>query len=102
MSIQIGNYSFDGPFGDPAHLRNNSGVYAVLTRTTVNDKYTVVDIGEAGWVRDRIAGHDRQDQWARCRLAAGLSFAAFYCDERARMQIERELRVQFNPASGVR
>lgn len=102
MSIQIGNYSFDGPFGDPAHLRNNSGVYAVLTRATANAPFTVIDIGEAGWIRDRLTNHDRQNQWARAGLGGGFWFAAFYCDERARMQIERELRVQFNPACGVR
>jgi len=102
MSIQIGNYNFDGPFGDLARLRNSSGVYAVLTRATADAPYTVIDVGEAGWIRDRISGHDRQSQWAQCRMAGGLWIAAFYCDERARMQIERELRVQFNPACGVR
>jgi hypothetical protein len=29
MSIKIGNYSFEGPFADPASLKNVSGVYAV-------------------------------------------------------------------------
>lgn len=102
MSIQIGNYSFDGPFGDLAHVRNSSGVYAVLTRAAINAPFTVVDIGEAGWIQDRIKGHDRQNQWVRCRMVGGLWVAVFYCDERARMQIERELRAQFNPACGVR
>ena len=47
MSITIGNYSFEGPFGNTADLRNNSGVYAILSRRTNADRYTVIDIGEA-------------------------------------------------------
>lgn len=47
MSIKIGNYSFEGPFADPAWLKNVSGVYAVLTRATANDSYTVLDIGQS-------------------------------------------------------
>lgn len=102
MSIQIGNYTFDGPFAAVSALWNNSGVYAILTRRSNGDRYTVIDIGEAGWIQDRVANHDRCDQWARANQGAGLSFAAFYCDEAARMRIERELRAQFNPVCGVR
>lgn len=101
MSITIGNYSFEGPFGNTADLRNNSGVYAILSRRTNADRYTVIDIGEAGWIRDRVANHDRRDQWSRNNHGA-LAVAAFYCNELARMRIERELRAQFNPVCGVR
>ena len=101
MSITIGNYSFEGPFGDTAHLRNNSGVYAILSRRTDADRYTVIDIGEAGWLQDRVANHDRRDQWGRSNYGT-LAVAALYCDEAARMRIERELRAQFNPVCGVR
>jgi hypothetical protein len=102
MPITIGNYSFEGPVADPTQLRNNSGVYAVLTRQTASALYSVIDIGEAGWIRDRLTNHDRRDQWLRARMAAGLYFAACYCDERDRMRIERELRSQFNPVCGIR
>lgn len=101
MSITIGNYSFEGPFGNTADLRNNSGVYAILSRRTDTDRYTVIDIGEAGWIQDRVANHDRRDQWGRNNHGT-LAVAALYCDEPARMRIERELRVQFNPLCGVR
>src|SRR5690606_13352760 len=100
MSITIGNYSFEGPFGNIADLRNNSGVYAILSRRTNADRYTVIDIGEAGWVRDRVANHDRRDQWGRNNHGT-LAVAALYCDEAARMRIERELRAQFTPVCGV-
>ncbi|MCB1379513.1 MAG: hypothetical protein KDK89_14275 [Alphaproteobacteria bacterium] len=101
MSITIGNYSFEGPFGDTSNLGNNSGVYAILSRRTSAERYTVIDIGEAGWIRDRITCHDRRDQWTRHNHGS-LSVAALYCDETARMRIERELRTQYNPVCGDR
>lgn len=102
MTIKIGNYVFDGPYSDPSALKDQSGVYAVLTRRAANDNFTVIDIGEAGWVNTRLGAHDRQDQWLACRQASGLAFAALYCDEPTRMRIERELRNMYNPACGIR
>ncbi len=100
MAITIGNYNFEGPYADPSSLRNNSGVYAVLTRATANDKYSVVDIGESSGVRDRVTNHDREDCWRRNKQQAGLSYAAYYCDERARLKVESELRGAYSPPCG--
>jgi hypothetical protein len=102
MSITIGNYTFEGPFADPASLKNLSGVYSVLTRATGNDSYSVVDIGEAGAVRDRVTNHDRQDCWKRNKKQAGLSYTAYYCDERTRLSVEKTLRAKYNPPCGDR
>ena len=102
MSINIGSYPFEGPYGNPANLANKSGVYAVLTRATANDNYSVLDIGESGMVRDRLSNHDRQTSWGRLRKPAGLAFAAYYCDEAMRMAIERMLRDKYNPPCGER
>ena len=102
MAVQIGNYSFEGVFSDPSSLRNNSGVYAILTRATTGDKFTVLDIGESGGVRDRVSNHDREDSWKCNKKQAGLSYAAHYCDEKTRMKIEGELRRAFDPPCGER
>jgi hypothetical protein len=102
MSISIGNYAFEGPFADPASLKNVSGVYSVLTRASSNDSYSVVDIGESGAVRDRVANHDRQESWKRCAKPTGLSYTAYYCDERMRTLIEKTLRGKYNPPCGDR
>ena len=101
MSITIGNYSFEDPFSNTADLRNNSGVYAILSRRTTTERYSVIDIGEARWIRNRVANHDRRDQWPRNNHGT-LAVAALCCDETARMRIERELRAQFNPVCAVR
>lgn len=98
MAITIGNYVFDGNYSSPAFLDDKSGVYAVLGATMNGHK--VVDIGESGWVRTRVQGHDRAQAWARQGLS--LSYAALYCDEAARMRIESELRGRFNPPCGDR
>jgi hypothetical protein len=101
MSITVGNYSFEGPFPNTGPLRNQSGVYAILTLCPSTSKYTVVDIGESGSVRDRVANHDRTMQWNRVNKGT-LHVAAYYCDEECRIQLESTLRLQFAPACGVR
>ncbi len=101
MSIQIGNYSFEGPFTNPALLSNRSGVYAVLARSWSGNSYTVIDIGESETVRDRVSNHDRSGSWSRNRQT-GLYYAAYYCDQPTRMRVEQGLRLQFNPVCGDR
>ena len=100
MSITIGNYPFEGPFADPASLKNASGVYSILTRATTSDRYSVVDIGESAAVRDRVTNHDRQDCWKRNKKQAGLFYAAYYCDEKTRTSVEKRLRGEYNPPCG--
>ena len=103
MSIQIGNYTFEGPIGTPESLRNNnSGVYAVLPRRLSTEQYTVIDIGESGGIRDRVVNHDRSAERARANQGNGIYFAACYCNERDRGRIESELRTAYRPVCGVR
>jgi hypothetical protein len=99
MSITIGNLNFDGPFAGSSQLQSRSGVYAILGRDTGD--WIVVDIGESGDVKDRVANHDRGVQW-QARGHATLNVAAYYCDEATRMKVEKQLRQQYNPACGDR
>ena len=101
MSIQIGNYTFEGPFTNPASLKNVSGVYGVLARSWSGNGHKVIDIGESATVSDRVSNHDRSTCWTRNRQA-GLSYAAFYCDQPTRIRVEQGLRKQFNPVCGDR
>lgn len=100
MGIQLGNYNFEGPFGTIDGLRNASGVYAILGRTP-SGHYDVIDIGESATLKDRIAAHDRKDQWTRFGHPTILA-AARYSDAPSRMHIERELRALYNPPCGLR
>jgi len=102
MSISIGTYAFEGPFADRASLKNVSGLYSILTRSSSNDNYSAVDIGEAEAVRDRLINDDRQDCWKRNRKQAGRFYAAYYCDARTRVSVEKTLRSKYNPLCGDR
>lgn len=100
MTIQIGTYNFEGPFSSVDALRNESGVYAILG-SNGSGEHVVIDIGESAMLRNRIAGHDRQDQWRQCGFRWVLA-ATYYTNAMNRMLIERELRNSYRPRCGIR
>jgi hypothetical protein len=100
MSIQVGSYHAEGPFGNVNGLNARSGVYVILGRSSVSASWNVVDVGESGNLQERVANHDRAPSW-RGQGHVELAVAAIYADERNRMLIERQLRVQFDPPCGV-
>jgi hypothetical protein len=102
MSIKIGNYSFDGPYDNSAILTDNSGVYAILYKS--GSGYSLVDIGESATVKSRIDNHDRKDCWSRNSVGT-LYVAVLYTPHKqqsGRMEIEQELRKEYNPPCGKR
>jgi hypothetical protein len=100
MSIQVGNYHAEGPFGNAGSLASRSGVYVILGRASPAVPWTVVDVGESSDICARVGCHDRAPDWGR-QGHAQMAVAAIYCDEPTRMRVERELRQQFRPACGV-
>lgn len=102
MAINIGNYSFEGPYTLVSSLEDRSGVYVILCRT--NSAYNVIDIGESATVRSRVENHDRANCWNRnCR--GQLEYAVFYTLNRqqaGRKEIEQELRNTYKPPCGER
>ena len=60
--INIGNYSFEGPYSNTDLLQDCSGIYAILDRGT-DGQYTVIDIGESAEVKTRVETHDRKLCW---------------------------------------
>lgn len=100
MSIQIGNYQAQGPFGNEASLYARSGVYVILGRSHQSDRWKVVDVGESENIQNRVQTHDRAPCW-RGQGHGQLAVAAIYADTRNRMLIERELRGQFRPPCGL-
>lgn len=100
MAIQIGNYNFDGPHGHTSAIHARSGVYAILGKNA-GTQWVVVDVGESENVRDRIDSHDRRPCWQR-RGHQELAAAVLYVPEQQRMNIERELRIHYDPPCGDR
>jgi hypothetical protein len=65
MAMKIGGYSFEGPYSFTSSLREQGGIYVVLTGTGQRNAPKVLDIGEASGVKSRVEGHDRKDCWER-------------------------------------
>jgi len=103
MSIEIGDYVFEGPYDSTDSLKDNSGVYAILDKRTDGNFY-VVDIGESAQVKTRIEGHDRVGCWKK-QAKGALYVAVHYTPNKqqsGRKEIEQKLRDQFNPPCGDR
>ena len=101
MAIQIGQYRFEGPYPTTDHLRDQSGVYAILDVQT--GRTVVVDIGESAQVKSRVERHDRAECWKR-RRQGQLHVAVLYtpnAQQSGRMAVEQLLRHQFHPPCGV-
>lgn len=92
MSIQIGKYSFEGPYTSTGSLRDNAGVYVILCHS--GEKYRPIDVGESETVRSRVENHDRKSCWNR-NCNSTLAVAVVYTpdkDEAGRRKIEQEIR----------
>ena len=100
MSIQIGNYNFDGPHGSTNGLRAQSGVYVILGRNS-DSTWRILDIGKSQSVKERVENHDRKPDWQR-QGHQELAVAALYVPVHQRMAIERGLRTHYNPPCGDR
>ena len=98
MSIQIGGYHAEGPFGNLDSLKSQSGVYVILGRNGQNN-WSVVDVGESRDIKTRTSNHDRASCWQRQGYGE-LAIAPIYVPEVRRMIIERQLRHQYNPSCG--
>jgi excinuclease UvrABC nuclease subunit len=100
MSITVGNYSFEGPYTDTSKLEDSSGVYAI--HCLRDSKYYLIDVGESASVKNRVESHDRQVCWKReCKKT--LTVSVLYTPNKqqtGRMEIEQELRKQYDPPCG--
>lgn len=101
MAIKIANQKFVGPFPDLSKVREQGGIYAILGLQ--QDKYRVLDVGQAGGLNSRLSNHDRKDQWRRQGLP--LSVAVLYTPnwtEAQRCAFETQVRTAYNPPCGDR
>jgi len=99
MTITIGKYNFEGPLLTKETLPEKSGVYSVLGRNSMAERWSVVDLGDSQNIRECIGHHER----ARCWKKQGyvmLGYASYQCDEVQRVEIEQVLRVEFEPPCG--
>ncbi|RJP28008.1 MAG: hypothetical protein C4533_05895 [Candidatus Omnitrophota bacterium] len=100
--VTIGKYNFEGPYAYTGYLQDRAGVYAIVDDRS--SKLIVIDVGESATVKSRVENHERENCWTRNRIGT-LKVAVLYTpglQQTSRMQIEQELREQFNPVCGVR
>lgn len=102
MTIDIGQYRFDGPYTTTDDLEDRSGIYVILCYQ--NNEYIVIDVGESATVRSRVDNHDRKDCWGR--KCQGVLYVVVYytpnLQQPGRMAIEQEIRDTYNPPCGER
>jgi len=100
MSLQVMNYTFEGPYASANDLKEMSGVYLIVGNNG-GDRWNVVDVGESGGVKSRVGNHDRAMCWRGLNYT-NLQVAVLYANENQRMAIEQQLRQNFNPPCGER
>jgi hypothetical protein len=100
--VTVGRYCFEGPYSNTTYLQDRSGVYVILDDRS--GSLIVVDVGESANIKSRIENHERGNCWTKNRIGT-LKVAVLYTPglhQVGRIQIEQEIRDQFNPACGVR
>jgi hypothetical protein len=93
MPIKIGGYDFDGPFDSADALKNESGVYSILSQQHL------LDCGESADVKQRVQTHDRHECW-NANAKEKIEYAAMYCSEAKRMFADKVIRNKLEPPCG--
>ena len=91
MSLEIGNYDFEGPYSSPTQLDERPGVFIVFCCT--EDHYKGLDCGIANQVRDAVDTHPRREEWAEI-CQGEIQYAVLYTETNL-PAIEERLRELF-------
>jgi len=99
LTVNIGDYTFDGPFKSTDSLENKSGVYAILHYK--EGKYYLLDIGESSRMKKGIEEHDRKE-WKK-NSKGEIEYSVYYTPKlkrNDRKEIEAEIRDTYRPPCG--
>lgn len=95
-------YEFEGPYMNIESLEDRSGVYAVLCEK--DDGLSLLDVGEAAKVKERIDKHDRKICWNKYCIHT-IKYAVYYIEygkKPSRMEVEQDIRENYNLPCGER
>lgn len=96
--MNIGNYTFDGPYDpDKGFNRDFGAVYAII-----DGLLNLIDAGQTDSVNNRIPNHDRKDMWPRHAQQGYSLYVLVEENENVRLQIEAQIRNQYQPPCGDR
>ena len=106
--MKFNNYNFQGPFSNVEEIRDEAGIYVVLSLCP-DSLPVVLDVGESGWnqpqgqgIKRRLRGHKRRHCWEEHRGDGKIAFSVLYVpDGSRRLEIEKELRLFYHPPCGT-
>lgn len=98
MEFKVSGYTFAGPFDSVDQLKNESGVYVVVTGEAEN--WRLLDCGEANDVKLEILNHLRVECWRKNAVEGRIAFVAKYCGVQQRQWISGEVRKENKPPCG--
>ncbi len=91
MSLDVGNYLFEGPYTSPDSLEDKPGVFVVFCH--LENEYKAIDCGAPDKVKSSVVNHGRRELWPNY-CSGVLEFAVLYNDTE-RAAIEESLRNSF-------
>ena len=102
MSLQVCGYAFVGPFNNTNFLEDRSGIYIIVD--VRHEGNFIIDVGESSAVKTRVTTHDRKGCWSANKIGNLAVFVLYTPDlqQFGRMQIEQEIRRNYNPGCGER
>ncbi len=101
MSLQVGWFSFDGPFMDSDDLRDMPGIFVVISLKNDNE-ILMLDIDQGESICDDVKNHERLKCWHENSWGK-LAYLAYYppeLDEEGRISIVTEIRMQYELPCG--
>jgi len=106
--MKLASFNFSGPFTDADEIREEAGVYVVLSLRPQRSP-AVLDVGESGWnwlqgqgVRSRLRSHERKLCWEKYRGDGNIAFVVLYePNGDRRLEIEKTLRQSYHPPCGT-
>jgi hypothetical protein len=97
MGMKVSGYTFEGPFNSTNELKNESGVYVILTEDGGNWK--LLDCGETSSVKHEVEDHLRKDCWEKHAFGR-IAYIAKYSEEKGRRMIVNEIRQEHSLPCG--
>ena len=97
MGLKVSGYTFEGPFDSPTELKNESGVYVILTED--GSSWKLLDCGDSGDVKQRVGNHLREECWKK-HAVGRIAYVAKYCEELGRRMIVNEIRQEHSLPCG--
>lgn len=78
MTVLIGSWEFEGPFGNLGELRDEPGLVAILTGK--NEDYELIEMEESDSVKSFIDNHKKYS-FSDGTLEDNLAVAVYYCSD---------------------